>query len=496
MRLSIPVLLSLALCLSACGKSPENPAPVAASAPAAASAAVPAAPSTAPAPTSAAAASSSPAAVTSSTVASATSVAPGEATTAGPEVAGQVALSQGSVTDTAKDGSSRGLKDGDSVYPGDSFVLGPDSYLDLDLEDTGRILLRPNTTFQITSYHYEPDAHDANGPTDANGQPLIKPQQPENAFFRLVKGGLRAIDGVIGHTTPQNYGVETPVATIGVRGTAFDVRYCGDDCTDEADTGGKPDNGLYTSVSDGTVDVKNDDGDVVTPAGHSGFVKSRKQRMQALKTPPKALRHMDLPEKLKPRANQNRSNLRVKRQKRRQLILQRRHAVAAARAKASPQGKPLPAAVKPGGKPQRPETPAERRQERREERKELRQGKTAAPAAVTKAKPEQLRGRAGKLRREESEPGRAAPAKGILKPGAQAGESGATPREQLREKRQQRRQEKQQQADKPAQPQATAAPAAAKQDKAGKPADADKCKDKKKRKKDAKDKDKDKCGGD
>jgi hypothetical protein len=480
MRVSIPVLLSLALLLSACGKSSENPAPAASTAAVAAS--VPAAES---ATTPAAEASSAPDAVTSSAVAGATTVAPSEATTAGPERAGEVALAQGSVTDTASDGSSRQLKDGDDVYPGDSFVLGSDSYLDLDLEDTGRILLRPNTDFQIKSFHYEADAHDPSNPTDANGQPLIKPQQPENAFFRLIKGGLRAIDGVIGHTSPQNYGVETPVATIGVRGTAFDVRYCGDDCTDEADSGGKPDNGLYTSVSDGSVDVKNDDGDVVTPAGHSGFVKSRKQRMQALKTPPKALRHMDLPPKLKPRADKNRGNLRIKRQKRRELIKQRRRHAAAARAKAAAQGKPLPPAAKPAPKDQKPATPAEKRQQRREERQGQRQGKTAAPAALTHGKAERLQQRGQKLREQEDQKQRAAPAGGPGR-GGPAARDDARPKsgEKLRERRQER-QEKQQ-ADKPAQPQADL-----KKDKPGKAA-ADKCKDKKKRKKD---KDKDKCGG-
>lgn len=473
MRISIPALISLALCLTACGKSPQN-AP---------------APATAMAPATAAAAGTAPAAVTSSTVASATSVAPDEATTAGPEVAGQVALAQGSVTDTAKDGSRRALKDGDSVYPGDSFVLGQDSYLDLDLEDSGRILLRPNTTFQITSYHYEPDAHEA---TDANGQPLIKPQQPENAFFRLVKGGLRAIDGVIGHTTPQDYGVETPVATIGVRGTTFDVRYCGDDCGDEADATGTPVNGLYTSVDDGSIGVKNDAGESVDKAGEYSYVATRHAAPKRKDHPPRALRHMRLPNKLKARADNNRNNIRVKRQKRRQLILQRRHQAAAMRAKAAAQGKPLPAAVKPGGKFQKPETPARRRQDHRDTRRQQRRDKTAAPAAVTKAKAERLQQRGEKLRQQEHEQGRAAPAQGALKRGAHGGEGGANPREQLREKRpqrQERRQEKQRESDKPAQ-----GAAAVKKEKADKPAAGEKCKGKKKRRKG--DKDKEKCGGD
>ena len=470
MRISIPVLLCSSLLFAACGKSPENPAPApaAATAPAAA-ASTTASASTAPAASSAAAASTSEAATVSTTPA------PEAVTTTGPEIAGSVALAEGSVTDTAKDGSSRQLKDGDNVYPGDSFVLGADSYLDLDLEDTGRILLRPNTTFQIQSYHYDADAHDAGGPTDANGQPLIKPAsaQPENAFFKLVKGGLRAVDGLIGKTSPQHYGVETPVATIGVRGTAFDVRYCGDDCADEADAGGKPDNGLYTSVSEGSIGVKNDSGETVMPAGHSSFVKSRKERVQALAAPPKALRHMELPEKLKARAQKNRGNIQIRRQKRRQIIRQRRQEA----------HKVKPGAAEKGAKP---ETPAERRQERREERQEQRKGGAtpaagaAKPGAVEKgAKPETPAERRQQRREQiqEQRKGGAVPANA----GSAAG--GGNAREQMKEKRQQRREERQQQAN---------PGAASPQDKQPAKGDDGKCKDKKKRRKD---KDKDKCGG-
>jgi hypothetical protein len=469
MRISIPVLLCLSLALAACDKAPQNTAPVpaVATAPATASIVAPAAStvvhaSTAPAAVSAAAPG------TSAAASQATSLAPDAATTAGPEVAGSVALAQGSVTDTAKDGSSRALKDGDSVYPGDSFVLGPDSYLDLDLEDTGRILLRPNTTFQIASYHYEADAHAANGPTDANGQPLIKPQQPENAFFKLVKGGLRAIDGVIGKSEPQNYGVETPVATIGVRGTAFDARYCGDDCTDEADTSGAPQNGLYTSVSEGSIGVKNDGGETVQPAGKSGYVKSRKERAQALATPPKALRHMDLPDKLKPRAQKNRDQIHQKRQQRRQAILQHRREQAV-------KSKAGGAAAKPAGKA-KPEMPAERRQQHQEEK---RGGQQPADKATRQQQREQRRQQ--REQKQDAAPGAGKSAAAVQAP-AQGQE--LTPRErkqQQRQERQQQREQKSQEQPAPAQP---AAKPAAK-------GDTDKCKDKKKRRKD-----KDKCGGD
>jgi len=460
MRNSISILLYSSLLLAACGKTaPQGTAPAAASS-AAPIAATVAAASTAPAAGSVVASTSE--AATVSTV-----VAPEAVTATGPEAAGSVALADGSVTDTAQDGSIRRLKDGDHVYPGDSFVLGADSYLDLDLEDEGRILLRPNTSFQIQSYHYDAEAHE---PMDASGQPLVKPAstQPENAFFKLIKGGLRAVDGIIGKTNPRNYAVETPVATIGVRGTAFDVRYCGDDCADEADTGGKPDNGLYTSVTEGSIGVKNDSGETVTSAGHSSFVQSRKDRVQALAAPPRALRHMGLPEKLKVRAQKNRDNIQIRRQKRRQMILQRRQAVQ----KAGTAGAGKAAA---GRKARGALTPAERREQRREKIQQRRKG-GATPAAV-EGRGKDAAGD-GQRRGERRGQRQGKPTDAAGEPGATGG--GGNSHQQMKERRQQRREERQQQA-KPAK--------AAPQDRQPAKGDDDKCKDKKKRRKNGK------CGG-
>ena len=358
MRIMPVLILSVLSLLAACGQSNPPPAvaPAAQTAPAPATVNPPAV--THPAPV----ASTAPPAT--SVAAAVSSAAPAAATEEGPEHAGSVALAQGSVTDQATDGTSRQLKDGDTVYPGDAFTLGDDSYLDLDLEDGGRILLRPDTTFQIQEYHFDPDAHPAPGE-----QPLlaVSQQKPESAFFSLVKGGLRAVDGLIGQSKPQNYAIATPVATIGVRGTAFDVRYCGDDCADEKDATGAPANGLYTAVSEGSIGVKNDGGETVTKAGEYGYVKDKKSVALRRATAPRALRHMALPEKLKARADKNREQIHIRRQVRRQQILERRRQQAAEKAK-SPPGKmerPKPAAGKSEGM-----TPAERRQERLQQRHE------------------------------------------------------------------------------------------------------------------------------
>lgn len=446
MRITVALVLSAASLLVACGRSEQPtpaPTPAAATQPAAIAATLALPAVTHPAPV----ASTAPPATTA--ISAATSAAPSAASATPPENAGSVALSQGNVTDTATDGSSRQLKDGDVVYPGDAFALSDDSYLDLDLEDGGRILLRPDTSFQIQEYHFDPDAHPA-----AGEQPLLAaPQEkPESAFFKLVKGGLRAVDGLIGQTTPKNYGIVTPVATIGVRGTAFDVRYCGDDCGDEKDASGAPQNGLYTAVSEGSIGVKNDGGETVTKAGEYGYVKDTKSVAERRTTPPRALRHMALPDKLKARDDKNRQQIHTQRQQRRQQVLEKRRQQVADKAK--------PPAVKadqikPSAAKEEAKTPRERRQERMQER---RQQKSAEAAGQQARQPE-----------EQSAP-------------ANRGEQR---REQMKERRQQRQAEKSE---------AGKAAVSAQPEQKGKDAK-EACKDKKKKRR-GKDKDKDKCGDD
>ena len=471
MRIRLSAALASLVVLVACGRSNPPPAPAATTAAPPVAASVPA---SAPAVSTAPAATSVPAAATAA-----------ETEPAGPESAGDVVLAQGSVTDTDTTGKSRQLQDGDTVYPGDSFALGDDSYLDVDFEDGGRILLRPNTTFQIQQYHFDPAAHPGEGGEPAP-EPLATPPPPENSFFKLVKGGLRAVDGLIGQSHPENYGIETPVATIGVRGTAFDVRYCGDDCKDEADASGAPENGLYTSVSEGSIGVKNDTGETVTPAGHAAFVKSRREHLRALAAPPKALRHMQLPEKLKARDDTMRAKVHVRQQQRRRQIIERRQ-------RQMPQQKLRGGAAAEGKNAGKPEA-GERREEHLEKR-----------GAMTPAEKRQQR-----LERRE---GKAA---GGPAGSARAGSTAKTPAERRQERRegQQAGQGKQsgpgQMAHAPAAAASSKAPgekgaqqkAKTKQDETGAPPKAqkgkpdqgsqDKCKDDKKKKKKDKDK-KDKC---
>lgn len=240
------------------------------------------------------------------------------------EPAATVILAVGGVSDRAADGSLHSLKDGDRVYSGDSLSTGSGAWLDMDFDDGGRMLLRPGTQFQIEQFHYDADAHSENAPPTASAE-------HESAFFRLLKGGLRAVSGLIGHVYRASYRVDTPVATIGIRGTQYEARYCESDCGDEAEHGTVPATGLYAGVDKGAIALSNQVGETVTTAGQFLYVRGARLPIESLKLLPAALRHMQLPEKYRKQDDANRQRYQNNRhieerlRERRRLRMQLRH---------------------------------------------------------------------------------------------------------------------------------------------------------------------------
>jgi len=100
---------------------------------------------------------------------------------------------------------------GGPIYQGDTLITGAATAV-IAFRDNTRVSLRPGTRFQVEHYGYAPKA-----------------KEPGNAFFRLFKGGLRAVTGYIAKKRKRFFRLVTPVATIGIRGTGFDV-FCDGDC--------------------------------------------------------------------------------------------------------------------------------------------------------------------------------------------------------------------------------------------------------------------------
>lgn len=144
-----------------------------------------------------------------------------------PSAIGEVALVTGSVTaSVAGSPVPKPLKAGDALAEGQTITVAANSYASLKFADGGRVLLRPNSEFLVESFKYTP----APAPATAAPAPAAPAGAVGSAFFRLVRGGFRAISGLIGKGDRQSYKVTTPVATIGIRGTDYEVQLCTNDC--------------------------------------------------------------------------------------------------------------------------------------------------------------------------------------------------------------------------------------------------------------------------
>lgn len=197
--------------------------------------------------------------------------------------AGEITLLTGRGTATSVDGAIRTLAKGDPVYSGEVVNTGASSYLNIKFADDGFILLRPNSRFQIENFAYVKPEDVAKKPVQPSA-PVINPAGPaaaskpmapvaqasesasvSRAFFRLLKGGFRAVSGLVGHVDRSEYSVSTPVATIGIRGTDYVVVMCdqpcaGDDVVGNAVPEGRAVDGLVVGVISGGVFVENNAG--------------------------------------------------------------------------------------------------------------------------------------------------------------------------------------------------------------------------------------------
>ena len=170
--------------------------------------------------------------------------------------AGSVLFVYGGAHRVTSEGERIKLVQGAPVETGDVILTSINGRVQLRLEDGGLIALKPNTEFEIESFVYVPQT---------DGSATQAAPEPKS-FFVLLKGGFRSITGAVGRTNKSNYGVRTPVATIGIRGTDYTAQYCAADCN-----GGFPD-GLSVTVVQGGVTLKNDAGSADIDAGESGFV--------------------------------------------------------------------------------------------------------------------------------------------------------------------------------------------------------------------------------
>ena len=183
---------------------------------------------------------------------------------------GTVTQLSGTLSVQKSDGSVRILSQKSEVVSGDTVNTQKDSYAQIKFSDGGMITLKPNTSVKIQDFHFKQE----------------EPQK-DSFVFGLVKGGLRAVTGLVGKRGNQDaYALGTATATIGIRGTSYGA----DDCiTTPCPKPGSNENlepSVYVSVTDGEIVATNNAGSQNFLAGQFGAISDRNSRPRFLSTDP------------------------------------------------------------------------------------------------------------------------------------------------------------------------------------------------------------------
>lgn len=165
--------------------------------------------------------------------------------------AGTILLASGQAFVADIKGVQRNAIVGMTVESGET-LLTRDGRAQIKFTDGGLISLQPGSEFQITDYKFQTAG-----------------KSEESAAFSFLKGGLRAITGLIGKRNKGDYRITTEMATIGIRGTEFKAAICDKNC--------KEPDGLYVQTGQGVVVVKNAFGEVEIGKGQTGYVPSAKE---------------------------------------------------------------------------------------------------------------------------------------------------------------------------------------------------------------------------
>ena len=175
---------------------------------------------------------------------------------------GIVLAASGSVIATELDGDKRFLQRSSALYEGDTITTGNQSRVQFRFSDNGRVAMQPESSFFVETHRFS-------GQEDGT----------EQASYELLRGGLQAITGLIGHTNKEQYNVNTPIANIGLRGTHWTAIYCDTGCD-----GNPP--GLYGGVAEGGIDVCNAAGCTAIDADTYFYTPSINALTETLLAPP------------------------------------------------------------------------------------------------------------------------------------------------------------------------------------------------------------------
>ena len=119
--------------------------------------------------------------------------------------AGLLKSVQGEVQLQSTDGTAAPARVGEAVHVSQRVVTGRQSGASLVLRDGTTLVIGPQSSFDLQTFRYDSRTRDG------------------SVVGSLLRGTLRMVTGLIGKTNPEAVRIDTPTATIGIRGTDFIV---------------------------------------------------------------------------------------------------------------------------------------------------------------------------------------------------------------------------------------------------------------------------------
>ncbi|AOF81285.1 fecR family protein [Methyloversatilis sp. RAC08] len=181
--------------------------------------------------------------------------------------AGRVSYVSGTMYVQTPDNKTRILGRDSSIYNGDVITTEKSTVARIEFGDGSSLALRPRSKVKIDGFAFDE----------------AKPEK-DSLLYSLLKGGLRAVTGLIGKRNREGYRASTVTATIGIRGTRFGMLLCDEaekedpaciKALEEAKDRKPGEPALVFDVEEGSIEVKNDAGSKTFEVGQAGVVSSK-----------------------------------------------------------------------------------------------------------------------------------------------------------------------------------------------------------------------------
>ncbi|WP_416884932.1 FecR family protein [Marinospirillum sp.] len=117
-----------------------------------------------------------------------------------------------------RSGAEHRVVRGMEVFVGDQISTSTASSVQIRMMDGGLIALRPQTQVILDAFSFQNEESDT-------------------SITTLSQGGLRTVTGALGRQRPDNVTIQTPVATMGIRGTDMDSYYADQQAVLRVNTG-------------------------------------------------------------------------------------------------------------------------------------------------------------------------------------------------------------------------------------------------------------------